>query len=754
MSNGPDPPDEMVYLASPVDAKGAGSLVFALPHWLRTYLEERGIAKRGEEAVELTKLMPVIPGADLIQQQGDSANHGLLAPIGRLNYRVFWTTCRQSGWKVIFNVSEANVWGPVLQTARKSLVIDLFGLAAMLWLLGAIADRVIGPVRRLTQAAAQVEAGHYTLDELRPVLDHTDEFGQLARVFQSMADKVAEREAGLDRRVRLRTAELETALEELRSAKEATDQAMMQQKVFLGNVAHDLRTPLTVVMLCTEDLLRRAHRGKQEAFIPDLQVLMNRGNELLEFINDLLNLSRSMGEKLIELSLEEFDVETTLRFRMEGIGWIAEQNGNVFEFRTAKEGVGRMVADKVKVWRILMNLLTNACKFTHNGTITLMVARERVRNEDRIVFRVRDTGKGISPEVQRTLFQRFVQAKSSSGRLTPGVGLGLSICLLYCKTMGGEVTVESEEGKGSVFTVTLPVTVRPQRPEPSSATPSAAQVPAPPAAFESPATPAPNAASSREAGLVLIVDDDASVVDLIRRNLIEEGFKARTARDGEEGIRLAKQLLPSAIILDIIMPGIDGWEVMAALKADARTAEIPIIVASILEERERGFRLGAQEYVTKPLLREHLSELLSKHLGDRPPARILVVEDDDDTRDDLHEMLRNQGWEVLTASGGEDALGKLEPDPPDLILLDLMIPTIDRRKLVAAIRNTPDWQSIPVVVMTAAELSPEDVEQLQGQVDHIVSKSLYDCDELFREIRYLIAVRRLTPASITEPKHG
>ena len=241
--------------------------------------------------------------------------------------------------------------------------------------------------------------------------------------------------------------------------------------------------------------------------------------------------------------------------------------------------------------------------------------------------------------------------------------------MLYCRAMGGTISVESEPGKGSIFTVSLPAKVSAAHSEAPIAGPPAVQPAPQPASVETPAAESPTPAKGQDAGLVLVVDDDASIGDLIRRNLVEEGFRTQTALDGEEGIRLAKQLVPSAIVLDIVMPGIDGWGVLAALRADARTAGIPIIVASIIEEKERGLNLGAQDYVTKPLSRDRLSRFLHQHLDRGPPARILVVENDPEKQDRLSTMLREQGWEVLTAPDGGDALRRLSAgyprsDPP------------------------------------------------------------------------------------------
>jgi len=762
---------EMAYLASPryaedgcsLDEKGHGSMVFALPHSLLDYLVKKTVAGSDQKAVNLDDMIWFIQGADGILREVESNTAGVQTRIGGRDYRTYWTTCPQSRWKVIFQESEDSISALARRSAVISLAIGAVFLVAMLWFLAVLADHVIGPIHRLTEAAALVESGHYHYNlELDTLVARTDESGQLARAFQRMVDEVAAREGQLlqeqkelDRRVRERTDDLRTALDELRVAKEATDQAMKQQEIFLANVAHDLRSPLSIVLGYSEDLLRQARRAKQEAFINDLKLIVKKGNDLLELINDLLNLSRSMGEKGIALDIEDFDVVAMLQDRMEGIGSIAKKNRNVIEFQPAEGGVGCMTADKVKVWRILMNLLSNACKFTHNGTVTLTVERESVGNQHQIIFRVRDTGPGISPENQKFLFQRFFQTSSSPGPSAPGVGLGLSICMLYCEAMGGTISVKSELGKGSIFTVSLPAKVSAAHSEAPIAGPPAVQPAPQPASVETPAAESPTPAKGQDAGLVLVVDDDAAIGDLIRRNLVEEGFRTQTALNGEEGIRLAKQLVPSAIVLDIVMPGIDGWGVLAALRADARTAGIPIIVASIIEEKERGLNLGAQDYVTKPLSRERLSRFLHQHLDSGPPARILVVENDPKKQDRLSTMLREQGWEVLTAPDGGDALRRLSLGTPDLILLDVMIPSINGRQLIAEIRNNPDCESIPIVVLTAEGASAEDLDPIKEQVDQIMSLGAHDRDELFREIRYLVAVRRRRVSTpTTEAGHG
>ena len=254
--------------------------------------------------------------------------------------------------------------------------------------------------------------------------------------------------------------------------------------------------------------------------------------------------------------------------------------------------------------------------------------------------------------------------------------------------------------------------------------------------------------TGEEANLVLIIDDDESVSELIRRDLGEQGYRTLIASSGEEGLRLAKQLLPSAIILDVVMPGIDGWSVLAALKTDDEMAEIPIIMASMLDERDRGLQMGADEYVSKPFGRDCLVELLQKHLGARSQAQILVVEDDGPTRERLVETLRSEGWLVSEAANAGEALERLREATPDLVVLDILLPDRNGFEVLSDIRADRVWQSIPVIVLTAAELDSNARRSLRGQVESILAKGLLGRDDLLREVRALLHPHQVHGPSI------
>lgn len=547
------------------------------------------------------------------------------------------------------------------------------------------------------------------------------------------ADLARERDK-LEERVRVRTAELEQKNEELIAAKEAAELAMKQKDEFLDNVAHDLRTPLTVVIGFSEDLLEQAQEDGLTDYATDLKRVANRSHDLLELVNDLLSMSKARNDKGIHLDLEEFDVAAVIQDRLEGIGAIASKQRNHVRFE-ASEGLGTMVADKVKVWRILMNLLSNACKFTRHGSIVISASRTNLGGADQIVFRVTDTGLGMSPAQLARLFKRFSQVQGTTAERQGGVGLGLSICRLYCDAMGGRIEVESTEGSGSTFIVTLPAVVG-SAADDNSAPPTSSKAPV----FHQESASATRSAPSPAApeNLVLIIDDDPSVCELMRRNLGQEGFQIRTATSGTEGIELARHLQPSAIILDVLMPGDDGWAVLSTLKADPETANIPIIMASILDERERGFSMGADEYLVKPLPRGQLVKILHKHTDSKPTGNLLVVEDDVDVRERLCRSLREQGWTVTESGDGADALSRIREQRPDLMILDLMLPKVNGFDVLEELQKDSDLQRIPVIVVTGASLEREEEARLQQGAERVLQKGSFDQSKLLRTINALV----------------
>jgi signal transduction histidine kinase/CheY-like chemotaxis protein len=484
---------------------------------------------------------------------------------------------------------------------------------------------------------------------------------------------------------------------------------------FLANMSHELRTPLNAIIGYSEMLQEDAADLGAEQLTDDLKKINAAGKHLLELINAVLDLSKIEAGKM-ELYLESFDVAGLVRDIAAVIQPLAAKNANRLDVRCPAE-IGAMRADLTKVRQALFNLLSNACKFTEGGTISLEVAREAEEGQEWMVFRVSDTGIGMTPEQVAKLFEAFTQADAATTRRYGGTGLGLALSRRLCRMMGGDVTVESEAGRGSTFTIRLPAQVAEAVEE----------------------APAPAAGSDRGApglGTVLVIDDEAAVRDLMQRFLAKEGFRVVTASGGEEGLRRARELRPDAITLDVMMPGMDGWAVLSALKADPVIAGIPVIMLTIVDDKNLGYALGASDYLTKPIDRERLGTVLRQYRRDRP---VLVVDDDAGLRQLLRRMLEPEGYAVVEAENGRAALERLRDVSPSVILLDLMMPEMDGFEFVAEFRRHEAWRAIPIVVVTARDLSRDDRERLNGYVEKILQKGTHDRERLLAEVRELVS---------------
>ncbi len=484
---------------------------------------------------------------------------------------------------------------------------------------------------------------------------------------------------------------------------------------FLANMSHELRTPLNAIIGYSEMLQEDAADLGAAQFTDDLQKINAAGKHLLELINAVLDLSKIEAGKM-ELYLESFEVPGLVRDIAAVIQPLAAKNGNRLEVRCPAE-IGTMRADLTKVRQALFNLLSNACKFTDHGSVTLAVAREAGDGRDFMVFDVTDTGIGMTPEQRERLFEPFSQADAATTRKYGGTGLGLALSRRLCQMMGGDVTVESEAGWGSTFTIRLPALVA--------------------EAVEEPAAPAVAADRTLPGiGTVLVIDDEAAVRDLMQRFLTREGFQVVTASSGEEGLRQTRALRPDAVTLDVMMPGMDGWAVLSALKADPELTDIPVVMLTIVDDRNLGYALGASDYLTKPIDRERLVSVLEKYRRDLP---VLVVDDDATVRQLFRRMLEAEGYSVTEAENGRVALDRLREGSPSVILLDLMMPEMDGFEVVTELRRHDAWRAIPVIVVTARDLSADDRERLNGYVQRILQKGAHGRDRLLAEVRELVA---------------
>jgi PAS domain S-box-containing protein len=524
------------------------------------------------------------------------------------------------------------------------------------------------------------------------------------------------------------------AEERLRAAKEAAEVASRAKSAFLANMSHELRTPLNAVIGYSEMLEEAAAEQGLSEFVPDLERIHSAGKHLLGLINDVLDLSKIEAGRT-ELYLETFDVAELIRGVVQTIKPMAEKDGDQMVIAIEPD-LGTMVADQTKVRQALLNLLSNAVKFTHRGTITLRALREQDGSGRRwLRFEVVDDGIGMSPEELTRLFRPFVQADASTTRKYGGTGLGLTISRRYCQMMGGDIAVRSTPGKGSTFTIRLPAVVGERKGDNFS---GEFMLPRPP----------------RQGRTILVIDDDPSVGDLMNRALAREGFAVEYARDGASGLELARRIRPDLITLDILMPGPDGWSVLAELKSDPTLSDIPVVIVSFVDDRGLGYSLGAADFLAKPIDRERLASLLARFRPGLPGGVALIVDDDPISRRSARQMLEGEGWDVVEAEDGRSGLACVQQSRPDLVILDLMMPLMDGFDFAAELRQREEGRGIPVVVTTARDLSAADRERLNGHVQAVLSKGAFTQDDLISEIRLLLADRPSPLASrLTAPTH-
>jgi signal transduction histidine kinase/DNA-binding response OmpR family regulator len=511
-------------------------------------------------------------------------------------------------------------------------------------------------------------------------------------------------------------------------ARERAEEANRTKSEFLANMSHELRTPLNAIIGYSEILEEDAEESGQKELIRDLQKIRNAGKHLLNLINDVLDLAKIESGKM-NLYFESFNIAKLAQEVVDTVKPLCEKNNNKITLECSGD-VGLMRSDLTKVRQSLFNLLSNASKFTQDGRVTLTITKELSKTnkgeEVKIVsFKVTDTGIGMKPDQLKKLFQAFSQADNSTTRKYGGSGLGLAITQQFANMMNGEVIVESEYGKGSNFTIKLPQIAK-QVEEDSSSN-----------IFDESGTIS-GIFSPQHTKTVLVIDDNHNDRRFLHRYLSSEGYNVALATNGQQGLQMALEILPDLITLDVMMPEMDGWETLVSLKNNPKLSHIPVVMSSIIEDRHLAQTLGAVDYLVKPVEKQRLIKLLDKHIARDEQGLILVVEDDADSREMLCRMLLQEGWQVQPAANGVKAIECLKGSQPLLILLDLMMPEMDGFEVINEVRKNQDWQNIPIIVISAMDLTTSEHSLLSEQVTNVLQKGKYNKQQLVAEVQALV----------------
>ena len=549
-----------------------------------------------------------------------------------------------------------------------------------------LSDKLEGDAKTLIQKDVQ---------NMRKLVNETsDEKAEEASVemmelaFSRMSDEV---NALID----LKTKEMATARDEAREASSAKSR-------FFANMSHELRTPLNAIIGYSEMLLEDCEDLGNDEMVPDLKRITNSSKHLLSLINNVLDLSKIEAGKM-DMYFTPFNIDTMIETIKDVSGPLASKNNN--EFIIKNNVKGEMTSDETKLRQCIVNFLSNAFKFTENGQVALVIGSKTIDKKEYVNFDIKDTGIGMTEDQLGKLFDTYTQAERSTSAKYGGTGLGLSISKHFAEMMGGGVEVSSKVGEGSTFSIFVPrVSLDEEQIEEED--------------FENPEI-------QKGDEYILLVDDDKATHDVVKRAIKKEGHTVFSCFDGDEGIEQARKVEPKLILLDVLMPGRDGWSVLKELKKDKKLKNIPVVITSVLNEESLASSLGADDYMKKPIDRTFFLNIVKRYITEKD-QKVLIVDDDENTRDLLNKILNNEGYLSIDAKNGEDALERVK-EKPDLIVLDLDMPKMDGFEFIE--RTQEDGIKIPIVVFSGKDITAVEEKMLSKFTEGIVKKESKDTCE-------------------------